>query len=668
MTSYAFLFERDNEELYKLFKPFVPILPDFRPLDTISKMKEGTEDSKQNNWQVLFYEVGILTSTGREKDRELVERLLMGPLDDKDETVTRNANDFSDFFSVYPGLSWIIPYSSTCLQNVDRFYLSRGKFNLLHVFRPSLYHIHDVRDEKTFHWLLKNMNLEEWECIHTFMKQEEILELAVKKKSYGLLLMLQERSGCILSKIPFIRSLSFSPDLFSSLASHINWDGFLLSDLDNDTNVNTLTLAIEKGYISPYWFLDDILLFPPTVFLILFTYNKSKQLRNVYDFKKIMEFIVDHGKNEEYLTITEEFLQCLDYLPRDVNALHVWDFVYNSGMLRNDVDHLMTLILKSGKLRLNLHNFPVNHCLALFSRKKFYFGMDWLVIKLKEEKDLSFLELDSIPPYLFDKNEVLPLLMNGIKTNMKEVLITALRLKKKDIVDYLVKEKNIIVDADIILSLRLSMNVSQELLLFIASYIPKENIFDYIDYILHILLEPIDHPLLFILYEIMGYGDLYSKIKEEISERKLQKIAIAPLRYRGELPLTIKLFFESCRFNVTGMINILEVDPTIHKTAGLLIAIENKSTNVALEILSDKRVNPSTRNNEPLIMAIKRGNVDVVETIIQHPSFNISGLVNQLPIELYEGKKFSYHQRIIEILKTIPELRDFNGKIVEFLY
>lgn len=47
MGSYEILFARENGELYERIKHFVPLLPDFRPIDTVNKMKRIMIDGKE---------------------------------------------------------------------------------------------------------------------------------------------------------------------------------------------------------------------------------------------------------------------------------------------------------------------------------------------------------------------------------------------------------------------------------------------------------------------------------------------------------------------------------------------------------------------------------------------------------------------------------------------
>lgn len=667
MSSYASLFEKDNKDLYVLFTPVIGVLPDFRPIETLKKMKEGEESSIQDPWQVLYYEVGILASDEREKHRLLVERLLMGPTDDKEEIVTRCREDHPDFFYIYPALSCLIPHVSTCFSNVDRFYLSRGRFDLLYAFRPSFHHLHDVRDEKTFHWLLKDMNLEEWERMMIFMKQEEIIKLALTKKSYGLLLLLQEASGLQIKDMDQVQSLSFSPDLLSALSFSIDWHGFLLEQLDKNTNPITLKLAIKKGYLSPPWFLEDILALPSCLAFVLLPLQRHK-IQRFDTFTNLLRFVLE--KQPESL---EEVMNSIELLSEDINLFRVWNFVYDyskaKGLLRSDIDKFMKFLIDSKKIPLNQKIFPFDACLTTFSSSSFFYGVDYLLDELEKEDDLCFLTWNHIPSYLFDQNKVLHLLKKNMQTDLKAVFITALKERKEDLIKYFIEEKGFVVDGDILLLwVRSTNNVSEDNLRFIASHIQKEKISEYANHILRILPECVNDPLLFILYEAAGYGELYSKMKKTYSERILHFFALPPLAAKGKLPLPIRIFFAACRNKVLGMHHLLSIDPTTHGTAGLLMAIESKATNVALELLDDERVNPSVRNNEPLLLAMKKANVKVVEAILKNPRFDEKNLIQQLPIEVYDPQKFHYHRTINNMLKEHPSLKNSKKKIIKFLY
>lgn len=118
IINYENVFPEDNKEIYLLIKPFISFLPDFRPLDTVNKMK----NEEQNNWRILYDEITVLTSKNRKKERELVKYLIQGPEDIQEIVVTRNKNDFPDFFDSYQALSYLIPYISECLYNVDNFF------------------------------------------------------------------------------------------------------------------------------------------------------------------------------------------------------------------------------------------------------------------------------------------------------------------------------------------------------------------------------------------------------------------------------------------------------------------------------------------------------------------------------------------------------------------
>lgn len=290
METYESLFQKENGDLYERIKPLISLVPDFRPLATVIQMRKENDDpiEPQNTWKLLYDEVNALTSPDRRGDWTLVEFLLNGPEDEEEKIVTRG-KDHMDFFETYRCLSWLLPHISSCLQNIDRFYISHQKIDLLPMFRPSLHHLHSVRDEETFSIIFDDLSKDVKKLIRKDMVKEALTE-----KSYGLLKAISSLHNLPMSEMQEINSLEFSIDLFPLLEKSIDWAKVTLAAITSRTNSGVLLSAIQKGYLdTSFWSLEAVVKKAPSIFKIL-----------------------DDVLETYFFTDTDEFIQALRHIMR----------------------------------------------------------------------------------------------------------------------------------------------------------------------------------------------------------------------------------------------------------------------------------------------------------------------------------------------------------------
>lgn len=396
--SYETLFQQENNEIYELIKRFVPLLPDFRPLETVERMKKTKENEiePQDNWRLLHDEIGVMTSVGREKDLEIFDRMLNGPVDDKEKIVTRNKADFPDFFEIYKGLSWLLPYVSSCLLNVDRFYISRGKIDMLPCFRPNPDHLHEVRDKKTFRILYRSLRNEK-----PLGSVKTIQKLAVSKKSYGAYLLLQQHDRIPFSSFDSIRFLSFSPDLLECMASDIEWHLIRLTDFGPRTNLKTLKKALTKKYIDvSQWNMLNV-----------------KKMVPHYIFETILPFLpsvtieCENGKVFcDYFRQSQYYCGYSD-LSSSIREKMIFTFTKDLYSLSKDVYEtsfcspydIIKLLIEKYKKPLN-DDFPFIPCLNLYQEKRSKEGVSYIVRALETKETYEGMTISDPSFYLYEKH------------------------------------------------------------------------------------------------------------------------------------------------------------------------------------------------------------------------------------------------------------------------
>lgn len=136
------------------------------------------------------------------------------------------------------------------------------------------------------------------------------------------------------------------------------------------------------------------------------------------------------------------------------------------------------------------------------------------------------------------------------------------------------------------------------------------------------------------------------------------------LFHKGQGSLPERIFFRACKMNISGIYSSIGIDPTLQGNMGLFIALENGSSDVAIELLRDKR----QKNIEVswMILSIQKGLVDVVSIILYHPLFDIHEFLALLPIRVYDEEKKNNHQDIVFILQSHIEFK--NKVILNFGY
>lgn len=676
--SYEELIQQENSDIYSLIKPFISLLPDFRPIETVERMKKVEDNGKeviepQDNWRLLYDEITVLTSVGREKDLELVERLITGPIDKEETIVTRNKTDFTDFFEAYRGLSWLIPYVSSCLHNVDNFYLSRGKIDLLHRFRPALRHFHMVRDEKTFDILYEEMKEEIVGSV------AEMDTAAREKKSYGAYLLLNKHHNIPFTQIHGLQSLQFHPDLLDCLKDHIDWTAIKPSTFDSYTNKETLRLALGNYINKKGWALLDVLDRPIHLIKVILNSVGSIRCKAMDEVSRILWKVMGMSKTEINDILSSLLQKIMFTCEIDLyvisNSMYRPDPRYN----KEDRENILCILLNSD-IFINLTSSLVS-CLELYLEMKFNKGIDFIVSKLKQQEDYSKIVLSHSPiiKYLMKNHEDIlwKFIHQGGICQGDALLSVALHCQSCRFMDFIIQEQNQKIDNNIVVMLMTTHSL--DTLSFGIDCLSSDKVYAYIATLFHsidkkscamnpMLYQQKRHHLASLFYEKKGYMDLLKKLKETLDKDTFEKIVYSPIGYQGKLPLPDKLFLEACRLNIPEMIPLLNVDPSSHNAGGLFSAIEHESTKVALEILKDERVFPSALDNRCLILAIRKGNVKVVSAILKNPRLNLKGFRHHLPIDLYDSSKLSDHQKIGSILESIPEFKESKRKFLRFLY
>lgn len=296
-----------------------------------------------------------------------------------------------------------------------------------------------------------------------------------------------------------------------------------------------------------------------------------------------------------------------------------------------------------------------------FYNNHFYDGLDYCIEEMRQRR-LS-LCVSHISDYLLDKNILIDFLDQGEIYNPKKVFLEALSRNNLQVLQYIIEKRGFQLNTSVLLEIAFSSFITEDMLRFIASYINKGKVKEHVDEIIQTNLDIINEALVFLFYEALGQTNILQKLAPYPLEIRL-RLAFSSLGYEANISLSERIFFEACRCNITGIISTLSINPSIHHHAGLIIALNYKSTQVLKEILSDDRISPSARSNEPLIMAIKKGYVEAIEIILSHPRLDLRSLLPKLPIELYKPK---VDQKIIHLIKNAPALSHVE-EIVKILY
>lgn len=139
--------------LYNAIKDYVPLLPDFRPLDTINKMKHIINirgelvPEPQNNWKLVNYE---LESIGYNPDHIILLESI-----NKNNIIIENSKIAYEFLLSYPALIWLL-FHIGYVKEVSALLIYLGINNigihfkdLLNCSKISFYLVHYIRDEET---------------------------------------------------------------------------------------------------------------------------------------------------------------------------------------------------------------------------------------------------------------------------------------------------------------------------------------------------------------------------------------------------------------------------------------------------------------------------------------------------------------------------------------
>lgn len=136
---YENLVKEHDPSFYSIIQPYVSTLPDFRPQETIAKMKK----EEQDNWRLIYDELMALGYD--ETSQEILEALNEENLETIEDFIFKDEDKIKDFSFSYPALTWIL-HKAGNKKVIDPILVASG-FHLKEVFSTSLSKY--VRDEET---------------------------------------------------------------------------------------------------------------------------------------------------------------------------------------------------------------------------------------------------------------------------------------------------------------------------------------------------------------------------------------------------------------------------------------------------------------------------------------------------------------------------------------
>ena len=106
-TDYEKMIEENDPDLYSIIRPYVPLLPDIRPSETMKKMKK----EEQNNWRIIYEELSALGNYPEHV--EVIDAINSGDTKKVDPLYTDERRELIEevIFS-YPGLIWLMLHVS----------------------------------------------------------------------------------------------------------------------------------------------------------------------------------------------------------------------------------------------------------------------------------------------------------------------------------------------------------------------------------------------------------------------------------------------------------------------------------------------------------------------------------------------------------------------------
>ena len=669
--NYENLFKCDNGDLYVLFKPFISLLPDFRPLDTVMKMKgvvSPTGDlvpESQNNWRILHDEVSVLTSSSREKELKLVESLLEGPEDHDDAIVTRRPTVFPDFFESYQALSFLIPYVSHCLYNVDKFYISRSRIDLLHGFRPSFSSLHMIRDEKIFDAIYSEIR--DWPPLGD---KEALIQYALSEKSYGLLKAISLKFSLPLEEMKSIQFLEFSSDLFDLLKGYVKWDKVDVDSITENTQAEVLKLGFMQKCIKKPFYLTHLVKKSPKIFSIFNSIFGKYNPFTLSSFHQVLSVIFSHHLESNAHEILKSVIEKAQF-PEDTNSYQLCSSIYDEGVFcRQNINKIVLIVLRFNRIPEKESSFPLADFLSLFKRRNFQDGIDYLLNKWESMEELCT-EGSSFSILFSYGDHLKKFLERGGKCNRNTLFLAALENNVTDLISLLSSSPCISFDEEFFSNICtfnhnsftssldvISKDILKERLPRIIA-MREERAFDNSDW------RTKEKPILFrLFYESINQIDLYDRIKEIIASDSFFYLMEASLNSYGEGSLEEKIFFRACKLNIPDVFSIINIDPTSYNYKGLAIALRHRSTDVILSILSDERVQ---RIDYPWFeMSIQTANINAMKAMINHSTFNKDIMKSHLPIRVYYAEYNTKYKEIIEILQDFLNME--SKRILDLCY
>ena len=690
MSSYENLVKEENEDLYFLIRPFIHLLPDRRPMDTIKKMKTTLIDGEetleaQDNWHIIYDEIVAMTSVGRERDKQLIELLISGPVD---HDSICNSLDYADFFDIYEGFSHLLPYISSCIENIEDFYISRGKYDLLPFFRPAVHHLHAVRDEETFNRIYdkvkEDLYFTENYTSHTHIIGSEnytsythkIINIALKRSSYGLLLAISRKFNIKIGSMRQIIELTFSPDLLPSLHPHILWKHQNPFFISSSTNVDTLKLVLEKKYVDPStWSLEDILSLSYAMCITIlvslpeilcFTTKNVAFLLFSLLAKDSSSPSPSPSSASACLKDIIERIKCYEDVTHLTLLTEIYRLCANARLSEDKRDEIVQNIIQYGSILCGDSLLP---CLDLFVSKNYTEGIESILKDVEGTEEFSDLPFSKgIVSYLVKNYEVLliRLLNKGLSWPLEYITRVAMKEKSEKILDFIKGHDKVLhYDEFLIATEVLEKPLKLEDMLFFLKRSSVEEIKRNAAWALDIITKQRKMnneeycatimSILRVSYDKMGYSDLLSKI-EVFPKEDFFRLVMTPMFLSKNTSILDELFYEACRLNLPQAVSILDIDPTIGNFAGLFLSLEYDATDMFLRLISDARVVSNQIHDRLLSLAITKGNDRAVYALLHSPFFDAKSLLIHTPIYLYDSKKAMYHDIIANLLKEVPDL------------
>lgn len=317
-----------------------------------------------------------------------MEFILNGPEDMKEEVVTRKKDDYADFFDTYRCLSRLIPYISHCLPNLDKFYVSRGRIDLLPMFRPCFHHLHNVRDKETFSLVFNGLSKSLQQLIH-----KDMIKDALENKSYGLLRTISVIHGINLKYVKEIKSLEFSMDLLSLLENLIDWKEVTLNTITHKTNPDVLLKEIEKEYIdTSSWSVEAVISKPRRIFEVINCVMENYFFSTTDEFVEALLHMMKSSCSIDNHAIIQRVIEKTEF-PRDFNVYTICSSISNTlRCFHLPMSSIFDVIVAHNIIPFDKDTFPLEQSLKLFLKYQSVEGILYINDKLKffDNIDIGF--------------------------------------------------------------------------------------------------------------------------------------------------------------------------------------------------------------------------------------------------------------------------------------